>query len=151
MGVAVLHPQDFLKDPFSRNAFDPHMKYPRNPNSCPNKPKKSLPNNRRRRSPTRPQVRILKRGEEIAATVTDPVAVDSDLESSRRIGIDSEMMPTQIRLSDMPASFYAGSVTLTSPPPSDVPLPAFFTKKSVSMFKADDVTNDLIRILRLEI
>ncbi|XP_010526231.1 PREDICTED: uncharacterized SDCCAG3 family protein-like [Tarenaya hassleriana] len=99
------------------------------------------------------QIRILKRGEVVAKTVTDLAVEDSDLGTTRRIGPDPENVPTQIRLSDaksIPASFYAGSVTLTSPPPSDVPLPAF-TKKSVSMFKAGDATNDLIRILRLEI
>ncbi|XP_010546540.1 PREDICTED: uncharacterized protein LOC104818602 [Tarenaya hassleriana] len=191
MGVAVVHPHDVLKGPFSTNTFGPHVKYARNPSACPNKPKKPQPNNRRRRSPPRPQagipaaappppgtsavvpkglkkkthhnnnhhlaagqVRILKRGEEIAKTVMDLVVDDPDLGSTRWIGPDPEMTSTQILLSgskSTPASFYAGPVTLTSPPPTDVPLPAFCSKKSVSMFKAKDATNDLIRILRLEI
>ncbi|VVB08979.1 unnamed protein product [Arabis nemorensis] len=48
----------------------------------------------------------------------------------------------------MPAMFYAGPVTSTSPPPGDVPLPAFFAKKIVPVA---DATNDLIRILRLDV
>lgn len=217
MGVAVLHPQDCLKQPFS------HMKYPRNPSTCPNRQKKPVAN-RTRRSPPRNQatrsppiapplppprvtivpkgtakkitnnnplvghVRILKRGEEIPKiaadqvaeipkTVADPaaeipkavadpsveipkktadLAVEKpDLGSTRRIGPDPGLIPSQIRLSGRKykaAPFYAGPVTMTSPPPSDVPLPAFFTtKKSVSLFQAADATNDLIRILRLDI
>lgn len=180
MGVAVLNPQDCLKDPFS------HMKQHRNPSACPNRQKKTVSNNRTRRSPPRSQssrsssppvapplpppraavsaivpkgtlkkslsntvavsqVRILKRGEEIPKETSDLVVEMSDLGSTRRIGPDPGLIPGQIRLSgrkSKSAPFYAGPVTMTSPPPSDVPLPAFFTKKA---------TNDLIRILRLDI
>ncbi|CAL9227673.1 unnamed protein product [Arabidopsis halleri] len=183
MGVAVLNPQDCLKDPFS------HMKHHRNPSACPNRQKKPVSNNRTRRSPPRnqsarssppppppvapplpppraavssfipkgtvkkspsntvvvSQVRILKRGEEIPKETSDLVVENSDLGSTRRIGPDPGFIPSQIRLSgrkSKSAPFYAGPVTMTSPPPSDVPLPAFFTKKA---------TNDLIRILRLDI
>ncbi|KAG7540716.1 hypothetical protein ISN45_Aa07g008840 [Arabidopsis thaliana x Arabidopsis arenosa] len=182
MGVAVLNPQDCLKDPFS------HMKHHRNPSACPNRQKKPVSNNRTRRSPPRnqstrsspspppvapplpppraavsafvpkgtvkkspsntvvvSQVRILKRGEEIPKETSDLVVENSDLGSTRRIGPDPGLIPSQIRLSGRKlksAPFYAGPVTMTSPPPSDVPLPAFFTKKA---------TNDLIRILRLDI
>lgn len=114
------------------------------------------------------QVRILKRGEEIPKKTSDLVVVKpdlvvvkpdlvvekSDLGSTRRIGPDPGLIPSQIRLSgrkSKSAPFYAGPVTMTSPPPSDVPLPAFFTKKSVSLFQAADATNDLIRMLRLDI
>lgn len=100
------------------------------------------------------QVRILKRGEEIPKITSDPVVEKSDLGSTCRIGPDPAMIPSQIRLpgrKSKAAPFYAGPVTMTSPPPSDVPLPAFFTKKSVSLFQATDATNDLIRILRLDI
>ncbi|XP_010437964.1 PREDICTED: uncharacterized protein LOC104721631 [Camelina sativa] len=194
MGVAVLNPQDCLKDPFS------HMRYhPRNPSACPNRQKKPVSNNRTRRSPPRNQstrspsppvapplpppraafvpkgtvkkspkntvavgqVRILKRGEEIPSKATDLVVVKtdlvvdkSDLGSTRRVGPDPGLIPSQIRLSGRKSKsvpFYAGPVTMTSPPPSDVPLPAFFTKKSVSLFQAADATNDLIRMLRLDI
>ncbi|XP_010447450.1 PREDICTED: uncharacterized protein LOC104730073 [Camelina sativa] len=200
MGVAVLNPQDCLKDPFS------HMRYhhPRNPSACPNRQKKPVSNNNRTRrsppprnqstrSPSPPvapplpppraavsafvpkgtvkkspkntvavsQVRILKRGEEIPVKVpdlavvkTDLVVEKSDLGSTRRIGPDPGLIPSQIRLSgrkSKTAPFYAGPVTMTSPPPSDVPLPAFFSKKSVSVFQAADATNDLIRMLRLDI
>ncbi|KAG7572150.1 hypothetical protein ISN44_As09g005420 [Arabidopsis suecica] len=133
MGVAVLHPHD-----------------------CSHK--KSV-TNRRRRSPPRHQtpishpppppplnhtnpVRILKRGEDITVKIPD-------LKSNRQIGSDPVKISDPIRIPNrkpMPALFYAGPVTSTSPPPSEVPLPAFFAKKNVS-----DATNDLIRILRLDI
>ncbi|CAN8229732.1 unnamed protein product [Cochlearia groenlandica] len=171
MGVAVLNPQDCLKQPFS------HMKYPRNPISCPNKQKKPVPNRTRRspprnqttRSPPPPvapplpkktvvfsgQFRILKRGEEIPKKTSDLVSEKSDLGSTRRNRLDPAMIPNEIRLSGRKSKtvpFYAGPVTLSSPPPSDVPLPAFFTtKKSVSLLQRADATNDLIRILRLDI
>lgn len=177
MGVAVLNPQDCLKHPLS------HMKHPRNPSACPNRQKKTV-SNRTRRSPPRKQtspsphvspplpplaaakkspnnnnvgqVRILKRGEEIPKkTSSDLVVEKPDLVSTRRIGPDPEMIPSQIRLparKSKTVPFYAGPVTMTSPPPSDVPLPAFFAaKKSVSLFQATNATSELIKILRLDI
>ncbi|KAF3592895.1 hypothetical protein DY000_02027746 [Brassica cretica] len=152
------------------------MKHPRNPSACPNRQKKPV-SNRTRRSPprkqtspsppvapplpkgtvtTRPnnnnnnsvvagQVRIMKRGEEIPKKTTDLVVEKTDLVSTRRIGPDPGMVPSQIRLPVRKAKtvpFYAGPVTMTSPPPSDVPLPAFF---------AADATNEIIRMLRLNI
>lgn len=144
MGVAVLQPRDCLTDPLSvRNILHP-------------------PPNRRRRSPPRHQpetspppkgskkkkknlnhnhnnVRIPKRGEEKVP----------DLRSARQIVSDPVMIPSQSRRST-PALFYAGPVTSTSPPPSEVPLPAFFARRSVSSFEPADATTDLIRILRLD-
>lgn len=214
MGVAVLNPQDCLKQSFS------HMKHPRNPTACPNRQKKPVPN-RTRRSPPRNQasrsppvapppppratvsafvpkgtvkkipnnsvvagqIRILKRGEAIPKKTSDLVVeafskktsdlvaeaipkmtsdlvaevipkqtVDlvvenPDLGSTRRIGPDPAMIPSQVRLSgrrSKKAPFYAGPVTMTSPPPSDVPLPAFFTTKK-------NMANDIIRMLCLDI
>lgn len=112
--------------------------------------------NRRRRSPPRHQspishpplnntnpVRILKCGEDI--TVKIPIE-KPDLKPNRQIGSDPVKISDPINRKSMPALFYAGPVTSTSPPPSEVPLPAFFAKKNVS-----DATNDLIRILRLDI
>ncbi|KAJ4913683.1 hypothetical protein Rs2_08304 [Raphanus sativus] len=185
MGVAVLNPQDCLKQPFS------HMKYPRNHTvSCPNRQKKPVSNRTRRspprnqttrsppkappppppqrsavssyvpkgtvkKSPIAGQVRILKRGEEIPKKTADLVVEKPDLVSTQRIGPDPCLIPSQIRLSDRKSKkatvppFYAGPVTMASPPPSDVPLPAFFTttKKSVSLFQAAEATNRLISIL----
>ncbi|KAJ0251856.1 hypothetical protein HA466_0127520 [Hirschfeldia incana] len=172
MGVAVLNPQDCLKQPFS------HMKYPR-PNRqkkpVPNRTRRSPPRNQTTRSPPKAppppqhvvvssfvpkgtvkksqtvgQVRILKRGEEIPKKIVDLVVEKPDLVSTQRIGPDPCLIPNQIRLSDRKSKktvvvpFYAGPVTMTSPPPSDVPLPAFFTAK-----KSVDATNHLISLLRL--
>ncbi|CAN8326879.1 unnamed protein product [Cochlearia groenlandica] len=168
MGVAVLNPQDYLKQPFS------HMKYPqRQKKPISNRTRRRPPRNQTTRSPSPPpasppllpplsavkktpktvvvssHVKILKRGEEIAKKTTDLAVEKSDLGPTRRTGSDPVTIP--IRKSKT-VPFYAGPVTLTSPPPSDVPLPAFFTtKKSVSLFQAADATNDLIRILRLNI
>ncbi|CAN6985298.1 hypothetical protein IGI04_000569 [Brassica rapa subsp. trilocularis] len=197
MGVAVLNPQDCLKQPFS------HMKYPRNHIACPNRHQKKPVPSRTRRSPPRNQttrsppkapppppqraavssyvpkgtvekspnknvvvgqVRILKRGEEIPKKTlelvvektnlvvekTDLVVEKPDLVSTQRIGPDPCLIPSQIRLSDRKSKkttvvpFYAGPVTMTSPPPSDVPLPAFFTTKK-------DATNHIIKLLRLDV
>ncbi|KAF8080210.1 hypothetical protein N665_0965s0011 [Sinapis alba] len=160
MGVVVLQPRDCLTDPFSRNNLTP-----------PHWQKKQTPN-RRHRSPQRRQppphvssfmgskkknlnhnniiskhVRILKRGEEIRKKMPDQ-------QTTRQIGSDPVMIPSQIRASGhktMPTFFYAGTVTSTSPPASEVPLPAFFAKKTVTVFKHADATNDLIRILHLDI
>ncbi|CAN7070144.1 unnamed protein product, partial [Brassica oleracea var. botrytis] len=102
------------------------------------------------------QVRILKRGEEIPKKTlelvvekTDLVVEKPDLVSTQRIGPDPCLIPSQIRLSDRKSKktvvpFYAGPVTMTSPPPSDVPLPAFFTTKK-------DATNHIIKLLRLDV
>ena len=112
-------------------------------------------NNNNNNSVVAGQVRILKRGEEIPKKTTDLVVEKTDLVSTRRIGPDPGMVPSQIRLPVRKAKtvpFYAGPVTMTSPPPSDVPLPAFFAaKKSVSLFQAADATNEIIRMLRLNI
>lgn len=153
MRVAVFQPRDCLTNPLSITNI--HAKRPNKPTP-----------NRRRRSPPRHQpetspppkvskkkknlnhhnhVRILKRGEE---KVPDLTVDRPELRSSRQIVSDPVMIPSQNRRST-PSLFYAGPVTSTSPPPSEVPLPVFFAKRSVSSFKSADATTDLIRILRL--
>ncbi|KAE8664292.1 putative receptor-like protein kinase [Hibiscus syriacus] len=86
--------------------------------------------------------------------------VHVDLGSSDRLGPDSGAIPTQIQLTEsnnkngnykfVPVSFYAGSAFITSPPPSSVPMPAFFTKMAEVSVKNNDATSDLRRILRLD-
>lgn len=157
--IAVLSPHDCIKDhlPRHRPLISPQMKQP-NPN-----PTRS---NRRKRSPEKKtsnhnsnkprnatsygspvknllvgQVKILKRGEE-----TSPV---KNLAGERKGG-DSEMMPKPMRIGD----FYAGSAIITSPPPSSLPLPAFFTKKNVLGINPNpnfDASADLRRLLRLDL
>ncbi|KFK32587.1 hypothetical protein AALP_AA6G262800 [Arabis alpina] len=131
--IAVLHPRDCFDDIFSRT----------NNIASPHRPKKPLPN-RRRRSPPRPQtatsppplasvsntVRILKGGEDL--TVEKP-----DLKPTRQIRPNPATPISIPGRKSMPAMFYAGPVTSTSPPASDVPLPAFFAKKSVSVFREE--------------
>lgn len=65
--------------------------------------------------------------------------------STGRLGPDPETVQMQIRASD----FYAGSGPIvSSPPPSSLPLPAFFCKEKR---KIDAATNDLLRLLRLDL
>ncbi|KAJ7958544.1 Serine/arginine repetitive matrix-like protein [Quillaja saponaria] len=181
MGVAVLNPQDYIEGPLnsqtliSRRPKIKAMKPPLNPAPNPkaNRANRNQPNFRKR-MPLRPQndsatttktkvqnlvmgqVKILKRGEELAKTVTpDPVKEnhdDLDLGSTNRLGPDPDMVATQIRLadSDRVPGFYAGSsMFVASPPPSSVPVPAFFTK-DVGL-KIDEATSNLRRILRLDL
>ncbi|KAK3211545.1 hypothetical protein Dsin_016251 [Dipteronia sinensis] len=79
---------------------------------------------------------------------------DPDLGSTDRLGPEPGSVPIQIRLpasKNRAANFYAGSAFVTSPPPSSLPLPAFFTKKNVVTLKTDDdATSDLRRILKLD-
>ncbi len=108
------------------------------------------------------QVKILKRGEELTKTTPvqapEPVKKtaenrpDPDLGSTERLGPDPQSVPIQIRLTELKdrvAPFYAGSAFITSPPPSSLPLPAFFTKKTVTVSHGD-ATTDLRRILKLD-
>ncbi|RIA05315.1 hypothetical protein BRARA_K00381 [Brassica rapa] len=182
MGVAVLNPQDCLKHPLShmKHPRNPSACPNRQKKTVSNRTRRSPP--RKQTSPSPPvapplpkgtvkmspnnnnnnnnnivvgQVRILKRGEGIPKKTADLVVEKTDLVSTRRIGPDPGSMPSQIRLPARKAKtvpFYAGPVTMTSPPPSDVPLPAFFAaKKSVSLFQATDATNEIIRMLRINI
>ncbi|XP_059659133.1 uncharacterized protein LOC132305517 [Cornus florida] len=167
-GLAVLQPQDCLRDRFSRETLSyPHMKIRRNPN-----PTKS--NSRRKRSPPRldnkqanktttannksrhtvvkdspakglvmGQVKLLKRGEDLSkTTVAKDETVDLALSSADRFGPEPETVLKQVRRTD----FYAGSASIVSPPPSSLPLPGFVTKTSVL-----DAATDLRRILRLDL
>ncbi|KAL7164140.1 hypothetical protein ACSBR2_040118 [Camellia fascicularis] len=178
-GLAVLHPQDCLRDPHPHPPHKSLMSPPRNPNPNPN-PTRS---NRRKQTPQNNknnkarqtmshnlpsknlvmgQVKILKRGEELTifksrdsgaddSKPPDKEAGDLDdllVSSTARLGPEPEMVPKQMRLGD----FYAGSVIIESPPPSSLPLPAFFSKKSVLSSKDDDdATLDLRRLLRLNL
>ncbi|XVF89371.1 hypothetical protein PTKIN_Ptkin19aG0125000 [Pterospermum kingtungense] len=173
MGVAVLKPEDCLKLPYQ-------MKQPKNPSVNPCRNHRRQPNRRKNASPPRPptvvakaptktlvmgQVKILKRGEDLKTIAPakdvklEKENVDVDLGSTNRLGPDPKSVPTQIRLTEsnnsttkaFPAAFYAGSAFITSPPPSSVPMPAFFTKKIGVSVKNDDATSDLRRILRLDL
>lgn len=178
MGVVVLNPQDCLKQPFSHKALvssSRHMKRPRNPN--PNRANRAQPNRRTRRSPARPNdtapqtgatamvqkppadkldmshVKILKRGEELNETTPDP---PSPKVAGRETGLNNKDLASPVRLSRDPESnrvmgFYAGSsMCIESPPPSSLPLPAFFKKKSVVSTNVE-ATSFLLSVLRLDL
>ncbi|XAR71021.1 hypothetical protein NMG60_11028101 [Bertholletia excelsa] len=196
-GVAVLQPQDCLRDrlPGRQTLIHSSMKQRRNANpvSGSNPNSNSTRCSRRKRSPEKKknsnnssrsksaiadkvqsknlvmgQVKILKRGEELSAmkdrieekrgeelsAMTDPIeekklddVVNSDdllLSATDRIGPEPEMVPIGL-------DFYAGSAVISSPPPSSVPLPAFFTRRSGSGTNNDFATLDLRRLLRLQL
>ncbi|XP_019163048.1 PREDICTED: uncharacterized protein LOC109159390 [Ipomoea nil] len=116
------------------------------------------------------QVKILKRGEALTVSMKDglerkkmegekareksevnscPPEVDDDLALSTtdRLGPEPDMVPKQIKIAD----FYAGSAFISSPPPSSLPVPAFFKKKSVLAAEIhDDASSGLRRLLRLD-
>ncbi|GMJ15845.1 hypothetical protein like AT4G32020 [Hibiscus trionum] len=170
MGVAVLKPDDCLKLP------NP-MKHHKNLYPNPNRSNRAPINRKNRSPTTSPppflgskspannlimgQVKILKRGEDLKKASPkksvrfekENIDVVVDLGSTNRLGPDPESIPTQIRLTEsnnnkvVPVSFYAGSAFITSPPPSSVPMPAFFAKKS----GVYDATSDLRRILKLDV
>ncbi|KAG2700261.1 hypothetical protein I3843_07G222300 [Carya illinoinensis] len=165
--VAVLNPRGCLQESLSPT----QMKKPLN--AYPNRVNRTQ-YNRRKRSPTRPssspapsrpvaqkapstnlimgQVKILKRGENLSQADKE-ILKEVDLVSTERLGPDPVSIPNRIRLttdSNVVAGFYAGaSVFAESPPPSSLPLPAFFLKKCVPV-KNEDVASDLRRILRLD-
>lgn len=179
-GVAVLNPQDCLEQPFSRKTliYPTHMKKPRNPNPnranriqpdrrkrSPTPPSTAIPDPAQRRAVTQRalssksllmgQVKILKRGEKLNDTVSDKENLGMpDLGSTERLGPVLGSVPSRIGLSTASkgvSGFYAGSsVFVASPPPSSLPLPAFFMKKCVPV-KNEDVASDLRRILRLDL
>ncbi|XP_042484159.1 uncharacterized protein LOC122064517 [Macadamia integrifolia] len=108
------------------------------------------------------QVTILKRGEVLKLSevdrVPDVVAEEAkidevyDLCSIDRLGPEPDTVPNQIGLADVKSvdCVFAGSAFFTSPPPSSLPLPRFFTKKDLRS-KNDDAATDLQRILPLDL
>ncbi|TYI77068.1 hypothetical protein E1A91_D06G120000v1 [Gossypium mustelinum] len=175
MGVAVLKPDDCLKLPNpmkQRNSLclNPNRSNRSHPNRKTRYPTTSPPS--QTAGPKVPpkdlvmgQVKILKRGEVLKKPTPEKSVrfekenIDVvDLGSTNRLGPDPGSVPTQIRLTKsnnnkkvVPASFYAGSAFITSPPPSSVPMPVFCTKKISVTVKNDDATSDLRRILRLDL
>jgi len=162
-GVAVLNPQDCMKEAFwPKPLVTPsRKKKPRSPtassNSTQHSRAKKIPRRRVNTTESSPaqkasplknlvvgQVKILNRGEELTVKSADKESREEpnlDLGLTVRRGPD----PTAV-----PVLFYAGaSAFVASPPPSSLPLPAFFTKKCV-LPKTDDVASDLRRILRID-
>lgn len=80
---------------------------------------------------------------------------DLDLCSTDRLGPDPESVQVHIRISESrnatAPNFYAGSAFFTSPPPSSLPLPAFFNKKTDVAAVNNDATDTLIKMLNLKL
>lgn len=153
MAVVVLPPQDCLNRPNhnQKRLISPN-KPRRNPSLTNPSYQPSRSNRRRRNSnspppsgpvkahspppgPTGP-IRILKRGEDLPKPVPEPVL-------ARPV------------VGPIINGFYAGSACVTSPPPSELPLPAFFTRSCGLSLVTDDVSEtvkiatDLRRVLKL--
>lgn len=108
------------------------------------------------------QVKILRRGEEYtetsgATTSLPPLEIDADQGKGNH-----RQQPPPPRVSiegsaSNPGSdskFYAGSfLCVASPPPSSVPMPGFFAKKSTESVHLgnDEATNALLKLLRLDL
>ncbi|XAR57172.1 hypothetical protein NMG60_11025224 [Bertholletia excelsa] len=79
---------------------------------------------------------------------------------ARKGSADDMMMPNQYQIRAgaraSPAAeashgiVYAGSAFASSPEPSSLPLPSFFSKKQAPIFVDDSATRDLRRLLRLD-
>lgn len=124
------------------------------------------------------QVTILKRGESLnviksnkneilkrtVSSTGDLIGLGSSSSTSssesRSIGPDPELVPKQIRITDLKSSttvrshhhheVYAGSAFYMSPSPSALPLPTFSIKKEGLGIVDDSATKDLRRLLRLD-
>ncbi|XP_054819392.1 uncharacterized protein LOC129318572 [Prosopis cineraria] len=99
-------------------------------------------------NPVMGQVKILKRGELLTdAPAPAPVVEQADQAKTDLGTMDGMISNRELSPVGGLAGFYAGSsMFMASPPPSSVPLPAFFSKKVVT-----DATSDLRRILRLDL
>ena len=176
MGVALLNPQDCLKNPsapqpitFPSQKIKVLKKAPissskpnRSIHSHQNHPKRNFLRPQNDPKSTRPagkpqpsklvmgEVKILKRGEQLTNAAADPSS-GAAKKSGRGIPVlgstERSAPKSQLASPETISGLYAGSsMYVASPPPSSVPLPAFFTKKTVS-----DATSDLRRILRLDL
>lgn len=113
------------------------------------------------------RVKILKRGEELKESPPSPPSQPSpkvvaavndkknrrviDLDSAGLLGPNPESVQTRSTRSSRVPGFYAGSsACIASPPPSSLPLPAFFSKKSVGSIN-NEATSVLLKVLRLDL
>ncbi|KAL2944703.1 Coatomer subunit beta [Bienertia sinuspersici] len=156
MEVGILHPQDCLKRNHHhqrRSLISPANKPRRNvnPNSNTNlkrrnsqspPPSNGSTNKAQQSRPKRPPVvgpvRFLKRGEEISLPPPNP---------------EPKPEPRPALPGSMVDGFYAGSTFATSPAPSEVPLPVFFTRRNCGFVNGDahthEIACELRRVLKL--
>lgn len=178
--VAVLHPQDILKNQFSRkhrnNLIQPPMRSRKNPKnlvaSSPNPSSTPAKVRRRKRSPANSRnstkassdddskslimekVKILKRGQVLADVTTslDDSLVIKKEENSEIAAktVTKDLVVPTSKTASKQMDIYAGTGFIFSPPPSSLPLPAFCKKKSLDS-KSNNFSGDFRRLLRLDL
>jgi len=101
------------------------------------------------------QVKILKRGEEftVATAINRPPSPKKVVNKDEKRGAPVKGSGKKPDSGNWDSKFYAGSfVSIASPPPSSLPIPGFFAKKkSVVGLSNEEATNDLLKILRLDL
>ncbi|KAL5100842.1 hypothetical protein RYX36_005169 [Vicia faba] len=90
------------------------------------------------------QVKILKRGEKLSPdnVMKSEGCCDLMLGSTDRFGPDPQTVKKEVRVHDLTEGLYAGP-TVSSPPPSSVPVPGFLGMKKCSV--SDDFVVSLFK------
>lgn len=170
------HHQPLISSPRPKQRSNPNPKsiptrsrrHKHSPNGSPSPPTQSRPS--KANSPVLGQIRILKRGEELSPVRQPPMqetifpspsgdslnTKNNNQPKGERPVVEDLRSKTKSILKEVNPiiGFYAGS-SVASPPPSSLPLPAFFTKKKVSSFNLGDAaeevaTNGLRKLLKLD-
>ncbi|KAH7524581.1 hypothetical protein FEM48_Zijuj06G0134700 [Ziziphus jujuba var. spinosa] len=179
MVMAVLNPQDCLQNPLpSQTTTFPPKKSIRNSNGSSRI--QTQQRNKSKRSTSRPknssppkvekpaaptaaaaadlvmgQVKILKRGEEftVATAINRPPSPKKVVNKDEKRGAPVKGSGKKPDSGNWDSKFYAGSfVSIASPPPSSLPIPGFFAKKKSGVgLSNEEATNDLLKILRLDL
>ncbi|KMT19010.1 hypothetical protein BVRB_2g031060 [Beta vulgaris subsp. vulgaris] len=157
MAAAVLHPHDCLKRQphHRRQLISPATNPNPNPNPRSNRRKRNSPpppsqngptkahHSRSRSPPVLGQVRILKRGEEISLPSPPPMMnpIPVNRSGSGPVPVPGPSI----------GEFFAGSAFVTSPSPSELPLPCFFTRRNCGEAHNQEIASELRRVLKLQI
>nr|GMD47414.1 serine/arginine repetitive matrix-like protein [Ipomoea batatas] len=97
------------------------------------------------------QVRILKRGEGLVGDTAPLKKIGEKVERVESESVFGKQPETTPKKKFNIADFYAGSACDSSPPPSSLPVPGFFKKKTILVENNDYATCDLRRLLRLDL
>ncbi|KAK4785411.1 hypothetical protein SAY86_002100 [Trapa natans] len=165
MVVAVLNPQDTLMSlpKIDLVRTNPGRIRQGRRRRSPSKSQNSSPNTRPSKALVMGEVKLLRRGVDLKATVSRPAATYPEgISGPASVPVSQTRRATAIIRASSPkvkeingehisqlVDFYAGGGFVTSPPPSSLPMPAFCSKKN-DLPRSKDVTNDLMKLLRLD-